>query len=94
MHNPNCRDRAGRGLPSNDVVRTDVFEAYPSLSGKENRTSDMDVVFLVVQSDVCGACLDQQDLILLKMLIPGNHASRGNVRCQAQDVPSYSVELP
>ena len=62
-----------------DAVFPDVFEAYPRLSGKENHTSGMDVVFFVVQSDVCGACLDQQDLILLKMLMPGNHASRGNV---------------
>src|SRR6266852_6512787 len=39
----------------------------------------MHVVFLVVQSDVCGARLDEQDLILLEMLMPGNHASGWNV---------------
>src|ERR1700682_3507099 len=41
-----------------DTVRTDVLEAHPSLSRKKDRASGMHVVFLVIQSDMCGARLD------------------------------------
>jgi hypothetical protein len=39
----------------------------------------MDVIFLVVQSNVCGACLDQEDLVLLEMLVPRNFTSGWNL---------------
>ncbi len=39
----------------------------------------MHVVFLVVQSNVCSARLDQQDLVLLQMLMFRNHASGRNL---------------
>jgi hypothetical protein len=39
----------------------------------------MYIVFLGAQSDVCGARLDQQDLVLLKMLMSRNLASGWNV---------------
>ncbi len=62
-----------------DAVCPNILEAYPGLSRKEDRASGMHVVFLGVQSDVCGACLDQQDLVLLKMLMSRNLASGWNV---------------
>ena len=62
-----------------DVVCTNVLEAHPRLSQEEDRPSGMDVVFLVIQSDVCGARLDQQDLVLLEMLMPGNYTSGWNL---------------
>jgi hypothetical protein len=55
------------------------FRLTQGLSRKEDRASGVHVVFLVVQCDVRGARLYQQDLILLQVLVPRNQASGRNV---------------
>ena len=70
-----------------DAVGTDVFEAYPGLSRKENRASGVYIVFPGAQSDVCGARLDQQDLVLLKMLMSRNLPVQGvSSRCSVESL--------
>src|ERR1700736_2825245 len=71
--------RRGEDENEVDVIVTDVFQAYPRLSGEKNRASSMDVIFLAVQSNVCGARLNEQDLVLLKMLMPRNCTSGWNL---------------
>src|SRR3982074_3180927 len=62
---PHVLFETGGGEDKNqaDAVFPDVLEAYPGLSREEDRASSVYVVFLVVQSDVCCARLDEQDLV-------------------------------
>ena len=78
-----------------DIVLPDILEAHPRLSGKEHSAARRYVIFLVIQRDVLGACLNQENLALAEMPVLGDHPLGRYVLCAKHEMlrPIYRVTL-